>query len=87
VIESIDESGTALGVLGIGPTLDPSSPDRRPARYRSIAGAITDAGLAFALGGAKYTFKDTADGLMWGRWQPQAEHPNLQLTITLQRID
>jgi adenylate cyclase len=87
VIESIDESGTTLGTLGIGPSLDPSSPDRRPARYRSIAGTITDEGLTFALGGARFTFRDTADGLMWGRWQPQIEHPNVQLTITLQRID
>ncbi len=50
----------------IGPPLDPNVPDQRPARYRSIAGTITDEGLIFALGGARYTFKDTADGLMWG---------------------
>jgi class 3 adenylate cyclase len=87
VIESIDESGTALGVLAFGPALDPNNADRRPARYRSIAGSITDAGLGFNLGGAKYTFRDTADGLMWGRWQPQSERPNVELTITLERID
>jgi adenylate cyclase len=87
VIESIDESGTALGVLGIGPALDPNNADRRPARYRSFAGSITDTGLTFSLGVAKYTFRDTADGLMWGRWQPQGERPNVELSITLQRID
>jgi class 3 adenylate cyclase len=87
VIESIDESGTALGVLGIGPALDPNNADRRPARYRSFAGSITETGLTFMLGVAKYTFRDTADGLMWGRWQPQGERPNVELSITLQRID
>jgi hypothetical protein len=87
VIESIDESGTALGVLGIGPALDPNNADRRPARYRSFAGSITEMGLTFMLGVAKYTFRDTADGLMWGRWQPQGERPNVELSITLQRID
>jgi class 3 adenylate cyclase len=85
VIESVDESGTALGVFAQGPAPDASFPDQRPARYRSIAGSITDAGLAFDLPGAKYTFRDTADGLMWGRWQ--AERGNGNLTITLERIE
>ena len=85
VIESVDESGTALGVFAQGPAPDASLPDQRPARYRSIAGSITEAGLAFDLAGAKYTFRDTADGLMWGRWQ--AERGNGNLTITLERIN
>jgi class 3 adenylate cyclase len=87
VIESVDESGTALGILAQGPPPDATNPDRRPARYRSIAGSITDAGLVFTLAGAKYTFRDTADGLMWGRWQTPNERINTDLTITLERID
>jgi class 3 adenylate cyclase len=86
VIESVDESGTAVGVFAIGPPPE-SNADRRPARYRSIAGSITDAGLVFTLAGAKYTFRDTSDGLMWGRWQTPGERSNVDLTITLQRID
>jgi class 3 adenylate cyclase len=86
VIESIDESGTAVGVFALGPQPDPAGPDRRPARYRSIAGTITDAGLAFTLGGAKYTFRDTSDGLMWGRWEVGGERSN-ELTISLERVD
>jgi class 3 adenylate cyclase len=86
VVESVDESGTALGVFAIGPAPE-SSPDRRPARYRSIAGSITDAGLVFMLAGATYTFRDTSDGLMWGRWQVPNERTNTDLTITLQRIN
>jgi class 3 adenylate cyclase len=87
VIESVDESGTAVGVFAIGPPPDGNAPDRRPARYRSIAGSITDAGLVFTLAGAKYTFRDTADGLMWGRWQTPGERSNIELSITLERID
>ncbi len=86
VIESVDESGTALGVFAIGPPPENNS-DRRPARYRSIAGSITDAGLVFMLAGATYTFRDTSDGLMWGRWQLPNERTNTDLTITLQRTD
>jgi class 3 adenylate cyclase len=85
VIESVDESGTALGVFAIGPAPE-NNPDRRPARYRSVAGSITDAGLVFMLAGATYTFRDTSDGLMWGRWQLPNERTNAELTITLQRI-
>jgi class 3 adenylate cyclase len=85
VIESVDESGTALGIFGIGPAPE-NNPDRRPARYRSIAGSITDAGLVFMLAGATYTFRDTSDGLMWGRWQLPNERTNAELTITLQRV-
>jgi class 3 adenylate cyclase len=86
VVESIDESGTALGILALGPPADATVPDQRPARYRSVAGTITDAGMVFILGGATYTFKDTADGLMWGHVQMPGERKS-ELTITLERID
>jgi adenylate cyclase len=86
VIESVDESGTALGVFAIGPAPE-NNADRPPARYRSIAGSITDAGLVFMLAGATYTFRDTSDGLMWGRWKPPNERTKTELTITLQRIN
>jgi hypothetical protein len=85
VVESVDESGTALGTLAQGPPPDTNSPDQRPARYRSVAGMITDAGLAFTLANAKFIFKDTSDGLMWGR-QTAGERGNIVLTITLERI-
>jgi class 3 adenylate cyclase len=85
LVESVDESGTALGTLAQGPPPDTNSPDRRPARYRSVAGMITDAGLDFTLANAKFTFKDTSDGLMWGR-QTAGERGNIVLTITLERI-
>jgi hypothetical protein len=85
VVESIDESGTALGILALGPPADATVPDQRPARYRSVAGTITDAGMVFILGGATYTFKDTADGLMWGHMQMPGG--KVELSITLERVD
>jgi class 3 adenylate cyclase len=85
VVESIDESGTALGILAQGPPADATVPDQRPARYRSVAGTITDAGIVFTLAGATYTFKDTADGLMWGHVQMPGG--KVELTIALERID
>ena len=85
VVESIDESGTAVGLLAQGPPPDATVPDQRPARYRSVAGTISDAGMVFTLAGVTYTFKDTADGLMWGR--AQMPGGKVELTIALERID
>jgi hypothetical protein len=85
VVESIDETGTAVGILGQGPPPD-NVPDQRPARYRSVAGTITEAGLIFMLGGATFTFKDTADGLMWGHAQMPGER-KAEMSITLERLE
>jgi class 3 adenylate cyclase len=88
VVESVDESGTAVGVLAQGPPANAGVPDQRPARFRSIAGSLSDEGLVFTLANAKYTFKDTSDGLMWGRWQTFGERGNGPgLTITIERIE
>lgn len=86
VVESIDESGTALAILAQGAPASPSVPDQRPARYRSVAGTITEAGLMFMLGGATFTFKDTSDGLMWGHLQMPGEK-KAEFSITLERIE
>jgi class 3 adenylate cyclase len=86
VVESIDESGTALAILAQGAPPNGNVPDQRPARYRSVAGTITEAGLVFMLGGATFTFKDTADGLMWGHLQMPGEK-KAELSITLERIE
>jgi hypothetical protein len=87
VVESIDPSGTALGVIAFGPPADARVPDQRPARYRSIAGSISDEGLLFDLAGIKYTFKSTADGRMWGHMQATLERGNIDMSITIARIE
>jgi hypothetical protein len=86
VVESIDESGTALAILAQGAPPNGNVPDQRPARYRSVAGTITEAGLMFMLGGATFTFKDTSDGLMWGHMQMPGEK-KAEFSITLERIE
>jgi adenylate cyclase len=87
VVESIDPSGTALGVLAFGPALDSKAPDQRPSRYRSIAGSISDEGLVFDIGNIKYTFKSTSDGLMWGHMFATLERGGtVDMSITIARI-
>jgi adenylate cyclase len=87
VIESIDPSGTALGVIAFGPAPDSKAPDQRPARYRSVAGLISDDGLVFDLANIKYTFKSTSDGLMWGHMQATLERGAIDMSITIARIE
>jgi len=88
VVESVDSSGTAVGVIAFGPPLDGKVPDQRPARYRSIAGSINDDGLAFDLGNFKYTFKSTSDGLMWGHISATLARGGIvDMSITIERIE
>ncbi len=85
VVESVDETGAALCVLAQGPPPDAKNPDQRPARFRAIAGAITDTGLVFELAGSTYTFRSTTNGMLWGHLDPPAER-NGGLNISLNRI-
>jgi adenylate cyclase len=87
LVESVDPTGTALGTIAFGPPADPGLPDQRAARYRSIGGTITEEGFVFELGGAKYTFKSTSDGLMWGHMYEKGEHVTVDMTITIERIE
>ncbi len=52
----------------------------------AFVGTITDLGLGFAWGAAKYTFKLMPDGSLAGTWQP-GNPGRLDLTITLSRIE
>jgi class 3 adenylate cyclase len=85
LVESVDETGAALCVLAQGPPPDAKNPDQRPARFRVIAGSITDAGLVFELGGATFTFRSTTNGMLWGHLDPPVER-NGGLNISLNRI-
>jgi adenylate cyclase len=87
VVESIDPSGTALGFIAFGPPPDSKAPDQRPARYRSVAGSIGEEGLVFDVGNIKYTFKSTADGLMWGHMYATLERGTIDMSITVERIE
>jgi class 3 adenylate cyclase len=87
IIETIDPDGTTLGVLGFGPPAGPNLPDQRPARYRSIAGSITEEGAVFDVAGTRFTFKSISDGLMWGHQHGPGEHGPFDMTITIERIE
>jgi class 3 adenylate cyclase len=85
LVESVDETGAALCVLAQGPPPDAKNPDQRPARFRAIAGSITDAGLVFELGGSTFTFRSTTNGMLWGHLDPPVER-NGGVNISLNRI-
>jgi class 3 adenylate cyclase len=87
VVESVDSSGTALGVYAQGPPANPLGANPPPARHAAFVGAITDKGLAFAWGPAKYTFHVMPDGTMWGKREAGNEQARFDLTITLERIE
>jgi hypothetical protein len=87
VVESVDSSGTALGVYAQGPPANPVGSNPPPARHAAFVGSITDKGLAFTWGPAKYTFNVMPDGTMWGKREAGNEQARFDLTITLERIE
>ena len=46
-----------------------------------------DDGLVFELANIKYTFKSTSDGLMWGHMQATLQRGNIDMSITIERIE
>jgi class 3 adenylate cyclase len=84
VVESVDSAGVALGVYAQGQPSNQTA-NRAQARFAAFAGAITDQGLGFLWGPAKYTFKVMPDGSMWGKWEVPDDQ--FDLTITLERIE
>ena len=87
VIESVDSSGTALGVYAQGPAANPNNFNQAPARHAAFVGSITDKGLIFSWGPAKYTFNVMPDGTMWGKREAGNEQARFDLTIILERIE
>ena len=87
VIESVDSSGTALGVYAQGPPANPTGVNQAPARHAAFVGSITDKGLIFTWGPAKYTFNVMPDGTMRGKREAGNEQAWFDLTITLERIE
>jgi class 3 adenylate cyclase len=87
VIESVDGSGTVLGVYAQGPPADQNAVNQPPARHAAFVGSITDKGLSFAWGPAKYTFNVMPDGTMWGKREAGRDQARFDLTITLERIE
>ena len=85
IVETVDTAGVALGIYAQGPPLNQNAVNRNSTRV-AFVGSITDLGLGFAWGAAKYTFKLMPDGSLAGTWQP-GNPGRLDLTITLARIE
>ncbi len=87
IVESIDESGTALGFYAHGVPLVPNEVTANSARFTPFAATITDSGLHFVWGQAKYTFRLMPDGSMLGELDNTNSRGHFNLSMTLDRIE
>ena len=87
IVESIDESGTALGFYAQGVPLVPNEVTQNSARFTPFASTVTDKGLHFVWGQAKYTFRVMPDGSMFGELDTTNSRGHFNLSITLDRIE
>jgi class 3 adenylate cyclase len=86
LVESVDSAGGALGFYAQSA---PSNPNivNQSARFSSFVGSITEKGLVFEWGPAKFTFKVMPDGSLWGKREATNGQGEFELTITLARIE
>jgi class 3 adenylate cyclase len=87
IVESIDASGTAIGVYAQGMPLSPSGATPDSARFVHFAATVTDKGLHFTWGRSNYNFLLMPDGSMWGQLDSNNERGHFDLSIVLQRIE
>ena len=87
IVESIDESGTALGFYAHGVPLVPNEVTQNSARFTPFASTLTDKGLHFVWGQAKYTFRLMPDGSMFGELDTTNSRGHFNFSITLDRIE
>jgi class 3 adenylate cyclase len=87
IVESIDEAGTALGFYAQGVPLVTNEVTQSSARFTPFASAVTDKGLHFVWGQAKYTFRLMPDGSMFGELDTTNSRGHFNLSITLDRIE
>jgi adenylate cyclase len=87
IVESIDETGTALGFYAQGVPLVTNEVTQSSARFTPFASAVTDKGLHFVWGQAKYTFRLMPDGSMFGELDTTNSRGHFNLSITLDRIE
>jgi class 3 adenylate cyclase len=87
IVESIDESGTALGFFAHSVPLVPNAVTQDTARFTPFASTVTDAGLHFVWRQSKYTFRLMPDGSMMGELDTTNSRGQVNLSITLDRIE
>jgi hypothetical protein len=88
IVESIDESGTALGFFAQGVPLVPNAVTQNSARFTPFAAAVNENGLHFVWGQSKYTFRLRPDGgAMFGELDTTNSRGHFNFSIVLDRIE
>jgi class 3 adenylate cyclase len=87
IVESIDESGTALGFYAHSDPAVPNTVTQNSARFVPFASTVTDNGLHFVWGQAKYTFRLMPDGSMFGELDTTNSRGHFNFSIALDRIE
>jgi hypothetical protein len=87
IVESIDEAGTALGFYAQSVPLVPNEVTSNSARFTPFASTVTDKGLHFVWGQAKYTFRLMPDGPMFGELDTTNSRGHFNFSMTLDRIE
>jgi|SRR5579871_4346447 len=87
IVESIDDSGTALGFYGHSAPLVPNEVTLNSARFTPFASTLTENGLHFVWGQSKYTFRLMPDGSMLGELDSTNSRGHFNNSITLDRIE
>ena len=87
IVESIDETGTALGFYAQGVPLVTNEATQNSARFTPFASTVTDRGLHFVWGQSKYTFRLMPDGSMLGELDSTNSRGHFNLSISFDRIE
>ncbi len=87
IVESIDDSGTALGFYAHGVPLVPNAVTQDSARFTPFAATVTENGLHFVWGPSKYTFRLMPDGSLFGELDTTNSRGHFNFSMTLDRIE
>ena len=87
IVESIDESGTALGFYAHSVPLVANEVTQNSARFIPFAATLTENGLHFVWRQSKYTFRLMPDGSMLGELDSTNSRGHFNVSIALDRIE
>jgi hypothetical protein len=87
IVESIDETGTALGFYAHSVPLVTNAVTENSARFVPFAATVSEKGLRFTWRQGKYLFVLMPDGSMQGQLDATNEKGHFDLSIVLNRIE
>jgi class 3 adenylate cyclase len=87
IVESIDDAGTALGFYAQSVPLVTNAVTQNSARFVPFASTVTENGLHFVWGQAKYTFRLMPDGSMFGELDTTNQRGHFNFSVVLDRIE